>query len=285
MKPTFHSVTSRALDVLGLSSKSRQQKKHRTLTSAEYWVYLPKPELPPQDTVMTLLFDTRAIGPAEGLVFSDIRLQTVLVLRAKNQRLFRKDLIIESAGYSDEILDAVSLCQSLVRISFHSEEPVDTDTHLRFLPQLAIAIAELGEAPVIFDLTQQRLFTTETFQNSVKGAKSPADCDLHVRVQWYPIDKPGSVPHAVTHGLHKRGLPDLTTGPMEPDSQNLATHLLTEAASVLWQNPQIAYQLPQTHDVEYFGQEFKFSFERRTNDGKLLVRLFRNVGKPGVTGP
>lgn len=272
MKVTLRSVFQKALGELGLTAKARQINRHRTVTFAEYWVYLPEPALPDQDQVMKQLYDSRAIGREEGLVFADIRLQTVLVLKSKNKRLFRSDPISESEGYTPEILASIADCEGLARITFISEEPVASPAYLRLLPNLCGVVAELGNAPAINDVTQQKLFAASDFAHGVQQAPSPADPDLHVRSIWHP----GAEPHATTLGMHKRGIPDLTTGPMEPDSRLLAGHLLTQAAATLWNEPDIVYNLPKTGTTNFFGQDFQFMIEKRNRAGHLPVRLYRS---------
>jgi hypothetical protein len=276
VKPGLRTVANRALEAFGLTPKARRDRKTRVLTSAEYWVYTPEADHPDPNEIAKRLYDSNAIDAQEGIVLSDIRLTNVLVLRDKNQRLFRRDLILDAEGFDAPILEAIQACKALVRISYISEEPVESAAYLRLLPHLALATADLSTSPVVYDLSQQRLFTTVAFRSLVSDHKNAADPEVHIRAVWLPPDRNRQAAVATTLGLQKKGLPDLVTDFMESDAELLATVLVREAGATLWNDPSLIYRVPESFETEFFGERFQYSLDHRTAEGKLLVRLFRN---------
>jgi hypothetical protein len=105
------------------------------LATAEYWVYLPSEKLPKQEDVMSLVLGGNSpIGPAEGLLLSDIRLHIALVLRSKNPHVFRPDLFDDHIEPTAELLKRMGESKSLAKIRYLSEDRLKSDAHLQLLP-------------------------------------------------------------------------------------------------------------------------------------------------------
>src|ERR1044072_845222 len=119
--------------VLGWLFVQRRQQKSSFLSTNEYWVYLPGKEMPNQTEVMSRLIGDNPyrqggknpIGPREGLLLSDIRLHLALVLRSKNPHVFRPDLFDEYVDPTSEILERLANSESLVKVRYISEQPLN----------------------------------------------------------------------------------------------------------------------------------------------------------------
>ena len=238
-------------------------------TNTEYWVFLPGVDLPDQNQVMEALFRQNRMTPQEGLLFSDIRLHTALVLREKNAHLFRPDLFEEGSSVTPEILTALANSHSLVKVRYLSDEPLKDDRYLALLPNLALVLSMLGNGAVIYDLIQRELFSTPEFEKLIGKRAESKRAEAHVRVVW----EKGLEPFAMTHGLRKKGLPELRSKPMEADEEFLVTNLMFEAARDVWDKG----QLPATTEVEMFGDLFHLSYRpSEKNPGRYVeIQMMR----------
>lgn len=246
----------------------RRKRSQPFLAVTEYWVYMPGEKLPLQDEVMKLVLQgTAAIGPREGLVFSDIRLDVALVLRRKNPHIFRPDLFEEHIEPTADILEALSQSNSIAKVRYLSEEPLKDDRHLQLLPYLAYAYSKLGNGKVVYDVGAERLLSTEDLQAMLKADKNAARPDAHLRVIWVSEIRSG---HAETRGLVKKGLPELVTEEMELDEKVLVTSVLDEAARKLWAEG----SLPESVQVSTFDDEFRLTLERPLS-GRSSVKIMR----------
>lgn len=245
------------------------------LVTCEYWVYLQDEKPPDQDAVMNRMIRDNpfkvghdpAIGPREGILFSDIRLHSALVLRSKNPHVFRPDLFDANVEPTSEDLEALAESKALQKIRFVSEEPLKDDRHLQFLPHMALAVADLAGSKVIFDTVAERLHSVDWLRNELTKSGDATRADLHVRIIWKAGAGTGI---AETRGLLKMGLPEIVTEPAQDDQRVLMTTVLEEAARQVWE----ARSMP----LKVFVQAYQDMFELRLTPvpkGPYKARIFR----------
>lgn len=245
-----------------------RRKSSKYLSVTEYWVFLPGDVLPPQDEVMKLVLQGNSpIGPAEGLLFSDIRLHIALVLRSKNPRLFRPDLFEEYIEPTVEMLSIMSQSNSVVKIRYISEVRLKSDSHLQLLPYLAYAYAKLASGKAVYDVTAERLMMIDDLVSQLKADSNATRPDFHVNTIWR---RTGSGGRAETRGLAKKGMPELVTLDVEPDERLLVTGLVEEAGKRLW----TAESFPSEVDIESFADTFKLLMSP-PREGRSQVRIMR----------
>lgn len=217
-----------------------RRKPPAFLSTNEYWVYLPKPKMPPQAAVMRLVLagDRYArdghnpITPSEGMLMSDTRLHIALVLRTKNPHAFRPDLFEEHVEPTQEILETLSASQAFAKVSYISDQPLKNCASVQLLPHLADAVAELGRGRLIYDCMKEELIARDSFKDMLAEHFDLDDPGIQVRSIWRRSDQGG---WGETRGLRKIGLPELATEPMESDEQVLVLEVLDEAARQLWE--------------------------------------------------
>lgn len=254
---------------------TRKPKARPYLAVSEYWVYLPGEEMPTQEDVMTRMvaqnpYSRRGqspIGPAEGLVFSDIRLHIALVLRRKNPHAFRPDLFESHVEPTAEVLERLALAQSFVKLRYLSEEPLKGRQHLQFLLHAADAYAALADGLLVYDQTCERLMTRAEIASLLKENFDVTLPSLHTRVVW---SREGDAAHAETRGLRKVGHPELTTAPVEPDQRILIGHVMEGAMERLWGEP----ALPEKVEVDAFDDRFRILIEPG-RDQQAMARILR----------
>ena len=249
--------------------------KSKYLAFAEYWVYLPGTELPAQTEVMTRMIQQNPysrrglspIGPSEGLVFSDVRLHTALVLRTKNTHIFRPDLFEDHLNPSPDVLEALNSAQSLVKLRFTSDIPLKDKKHLQFLIHAADAVAAIGDGKASFDVKGERLFSRADLQAELSQNFDATVSSIHANVFWKPSVRGGI---AETKGLCKIGISDLRTDMLEIDQQVIATTVLSEAVKRIWE----LGSLPPSVDVTTFDDTFKVQVDR-VKDETASIRILR----------
>jgi hypothetical protein len=225
-----------------MSVRRRKERRHLI---AEYWVYTPHERLPSQDVVMkTVLGGTRNVGPAEGSLFSDVRLHVGLALKTRNAHIFRPDLFESHIEPTAEHLEALAESCALVKVRFASERAVQDHRHLRLLPYLAYAYAKHAEAVVIFDATAERLLSVSEFKTLLQQHPDASHPDLHVRSIFKQM--PDGHYRAETRGLAKIGMPDLATTDIDADQQVLVGHVLEAAAEEIWNLTQVPDKIAVT---------------------------------------
>lgn len=222
---------------------ARRSLKPKFLLHLEYWVYLPGERMPPQDEVMTRLIDSRAIGSAEALLFSDVRLHIALVLRSKNAYLFRPDLIEPTVDATPEQIALLAEARSFAKVRFLSEEPVSDRRYLAFLPQAARIIAELGGGGLVYDVMGERLL----------GPGDLAKGDPGPQTSWVAEPTGG---HVETRGLKKIGLPEIRTESVAADERWIATEVVDRVAQTAWK----LNDLPLSVTTEAFHDRFRLDF-------------------------
>jgi hypothetical protein len=233
----------------------------------EYWVYLPTDKTPSTDEILKHLFATFALGPPEGLLFSDVRLHMAVLLRSKNAHLFVSDLLEEATPMSPEQLQLVANADALMKIRYVCDPPASDDRYLKLLPKIALATARLTGGGPIYDLPQRRVFDVSEMEALLPIRLDAARGEVHVRAFW--VD--GMQPRAETRGLRKKGLAELRTGAMEPDEQVLVTHLVEEAGREIWKQG----ELPEKVVLNYFETEFEVRLEKPKKPGPVMVHLLR----------
>lgn len=241
---------------------------------AEYWIYLPGVEMPPQDKILDRMMYGNPhrvdgkfpIGKEEALLFSDVRLHLALVLRARNAHVFRPDLFEDHVEPTEERLEGLADSQSFVKARFISEEPLKGLRHLRFLAHAADAIASLGDGKVIYDVVAEKLYTTEEM-NALLDQFEADSPDLQSQVIWKRSQAGG---FAETRGLVKVGHPELLTEEMNADQQVLVQAILEGVIREVWTLP----ELPQHVDVRFFDDPYRVEIKARRK-GPAHVALMR----------
>lgn len=260
--------------VIGYTAVSRRHKSDY-LAIAEYWVYIPSNKMPSQDEIMTLMVrdnpyhrrGVSPIGPAEGILFSDVRLHMALVLRSKNPHVFRPDQFDDHIRPAKELVDALKQSVALVKIRFASDIPLKDKRHLQFLLHAADAVAEVAKATVLFDLKAELLLSRIQVQKILRENFDATGPEIHTDVVWKQTLRTG---RAETRGLTKIGVHELQTGDLEPDQQVIAVSVLTEAVRCIWDKG----ALPEAVEVAAFGDTFRLQFEKM-KDKVTPVKILR----------
>jgi len=236
-------------------------RRPRYLAITEFWVFLPFDRMPSQDAVMQrMLRDNpygRAIGPAEGLVFSDIRLAIGLVRRDRNP----------SAFMNPEYVDEVRNSQAFVRLRYISTDPLNDCRHLQMLFHAADAYCALGEGLLVWDEVSRRAWMPEELAESLRTNANATDLDRHVAIE---VDSQTDQTTIRTFGLAKRGLPEIFTREFPSDLRMLMESLVREAAERLWREPVWQSRL----EVEAFDDRFILAFEP-PKEGVSRARVLR----------
>jgi hypothetical protein len=251
------------------------KRKPPFLSATEYWVYLPGTELPAQQDIMHRMLAANPhgrpgdppLGPREGVIFSDIRLHIVLVLKAKNPHAFGPNAFTEDVEASPEQLKALAENNSFVRIRYISEQPLPDRRHLTFLTHAAEAIADLGGGTDIYDLTSERLMQKSDLIKALDEDPSGTSPKMHLRVLW----KSATVGwHAETRGLRKIGFDDLVSSEMEPDQRVLVGEVMQEALRKIWNEGSASDDL----EVEAFDDLFRIH-KLKGKKGTQQVQILR----------
>jgi hypothetical protein len=208
-----------------------------------------------------------AIGAKEGILFSDIRLHLALVLRSKNTHVFRPDLFRNSLEPSEEILEGLANSHSMVKVRFISEQPLNDDRHLQFLPHMAAAVCDLGQGLLIYDVSAERMLTPKEMGEMLATDLDATRYEVHVNVVWEKELRSG---HTETKGLIKKGLPEIRTEDAHLDQRVLVQEVMSEAARALWQLTDIPAQV----EVAAYGDQFRLDITR-TKTGPFKARIFR----------
>lgn len=245
------------------------------VVTCEYWVYLPEEQPPSQDAVMSRMIRDNpykvdgqiAIGPREGIMFSDIRLHSALVLRSKNPHVFRPDLFAEHVEPTARDLEALAEAKALQKIRFVSEEPLRDDRYLQFLPHMALAVADIAGSQIIFDTVAEKLITVQRMRDELAENGDATRPELQMRIIWQATGGEGS---AETRGLLKMGLPEIVTEPANADQRVLLTTVLEEAARQIWE----AKSIPLKLAVEAYQDVFELQLTP-AHKGPYKARIFR----------
>ena len=253
--------------------------KPKSVSRAEYWVYLPETEIPTQNDLMAHLVGPNPytqrgrnpIGPAEGLVLSDIRLSISQVLRSKNPRMFDPTVALVDIPNSPDEVAAILNAKTVVRLRFISEESLPDKRHLQFLIHAADAYMRIGRGSLVLDLTARLLWTPETLANALRANFDATVPALQIR-QDLREDESSLV--MSTTGFAKIGLMDFETYPMPTDYRVLAASLFESIVEKVWSGQ----QLEEVEGLEAFGDQFKITVEPDSKSKKQFVRIHRVHG-------
>jgi hypothetical protein len=244
-------------------------KPYRITADLEYWVFVPKAELPPQEQVMESLLAAPALEPAHHLLLSDVRLHVGLATRDKNALSFRPDVLGEGA---ETLMDRLAECQGFFRVRFLAEKLGSERRHLVYLPYLAYAYGRLAGAVAIADRAMGKTYGFEEFGAYLKECRRPERFSDHVAVDWIPEEQGG---HAQTRGMGKLGLPELISPRVARDEERIVTVLLAEYAERLWRDGAV----PDSREFELFEDDFLVEPCGPQRRGVVSVRMRRTQAK------
>ncbi len=258
--------------LIGISAgRLLRDRKKRYFAACEYWVFLPDEVLPGQDGVMTYVVGNnphgRPIGPREGILFSDVRLHVALVLRAKNPHVFRPDLFGGNVEISKETLAALPRAASLAKVRYASDVPLSDNRHLQFMPHLADAYAQLGNAVAVYDAVTEQLWTRDEFHALVGADRDAARPEMQVRIVW---ESTGTHSQAFSKGLIKQGMPEIISAEAQSDLEALLLTLITEAAHTIFRRG----SMQDVERVACYGDTFELTLQPE-RDGKRVINVVR----------
>lgn len=247
-----------------------RHKQAKPEASTEYWVFLKSAKLPHQASLMRDLIKRRVISQQEAMLFNDVRLNVIHVLRSKNPALFQPQSFEEAEPIADPIWLECAAAQSLAMVKFTHAKPEADTRYLHVLPHLAYSLAKKADGIGIFDVEQRKLLRVEELAQQLEDPEVCDACDFHVRVQWQEI--PFCEAH--TWGLSKIGLKELTTGPIDHDFRTLAGQLLQGSAAAIWKNK----SLPDLIELNEYGSDYRVVPEKKgnkLNNGRVRMRIFQ----------
>lgn len=249
--------------------------KPKYFACSEYWVYLPRAKVPPQNAYMQRMlklnpFDNSLappVGASEAILFSDIRLHMALVLREKNAHAFRPDLFESHIVPDSKLLETLGQSEAFLKVQYLSTERLRDDRHLRFMPYLAESVGALGRAGAVFDPIAELLQPFSEFQDVLKHTADTAAWEYNVRLVWLETEMGGI---GVTRGMVKAGLPELQTPESAADHRVLILDVLAEASRQLWHSR----TLEQSLAAESFGDRFELEI-KYARKGPATARIRR----------
>ncbi len=240
-------------------SRWNRLRRGRYLAHLEYWVLGNAEQLPDLTKTMEAVvganpYGPGVIGPAEGLLFSDIRFKISIILAAKNP---------SAAWLVRDELSAASGCKSALRVQYSSESKLDEKKHLQFCVHVADALARQVGAPFVYDVVADRLWDVASFQAFLGREKKAIGFDDHVVISE-------TEDHEISvKGLVKVGVPDLQTLPLEKDKLMLGRHIVEGYARASWDQ-----MAPSDEMIEAYGDEF-FLVRESVRPGLQTARLMR----------
>jgi hypothetical protein len=251
-----------------------RRSKPTYLASAEYWVYFPGEQMPDQNEVMARMVGRNPytkqgrspIGPAEGLLFSDVRLHIALVRRSVNAHVFRPDLFAD-VEIDAESFQALNDANSFAKIRYLSEEPLPDKRHLQFLMHASDAVASLGNGSLIYDRTAERMYRKADLERLLAENLDVTGPEFHLRTVWNPEPHGGRVE---TKGFRKIGRNDLRTETIESDEELIVTAVMEEAAGKIWEKSPEGDSV----EVEAFEDHFRVVLEK-SNVEPTPVKVLR----------
>jgi len=246
--------------VLFFFLKKRRGRHIPPLVRSEYWIYTSVGTLPSDKELMTRLLAENPhrkggvpIGAKEGLTFSDIRFHIGLAKREQNAMMFRPEILCESdAEIPSDIVPVLEKTSSVIRVTFVSEEPLRDVSYLQFVTHCVDALAEMTNAPLIYDVEAQKFWKREDLYNELQKNSRGDRFDLHVVIHWVETMDAG---RAFTRGMAKVGVPDIEFGSLPLDHKTIALFLVEAAAKACWENRKLGGM-----EVEGFGECFRIEF-------------------------
>jgi hypothetical protein len=224
-------------------------RKRRYLAVCEFWIFVTDPTPVDLSLACTRLTRSGEITPQEAMLAGDIRLFFSTLRKAQNPHIFRPDLFSENIEPSAEILQALGESDTIAKIRYLSEEPLNNDFHLGFMPRLAVEIAKQRKGVVIFDSIGEELVTVSQLQARNESAEDRYGASQHLRTVWLHTEHGG---FAATRGLMKVGVPELQTPDTRPDHRAIVCEVLDSAAVELWNHREV----PESIEVNCYDDTF-----------------------------
>lgn len=242
------------------------------LAKAEYWVYSQEANLPDETQLFERLIGANPyiqkgqnpIGPAEGLIFSDVRFKMSLMKREKNPKFFHPH---PDEPLFEELTEALTHSKSIVRLQYVSQTPLRSKTHLQFLPHLADAVANLTNAQFVRDCVTKKFISQADLSTQLSGKFDVTDRKFHVDLIEHDD-------HTFeTSGLPKVGVSDIHTLPVSHDQIRLAREILESYIDRIWSDMQVSEE-----PIEAYGDQFHV-IRGATKNGKTMIRVIRQQAK------
>jgi len=205
--------------------------KPKYLAVVEYWVYASDPKPANISGAVARLTRAGTITPAEAGLASDIRFFASTISRSHNPQLFRPDLLSDAIEPTSDQLEALGRSDTIIKLRYLSETPLDDLRHVGFLPRLAIDVAKTKQAEVILDNVSEKLYSPDSLEQSLLDGEERYRPGNHLQTYWITSQDGG---RAVTRGLMKVGLRELETPETRADCRNIVVEVLGRAAEKLW---------------------------------------------------
>jgi hypothetical protein len=251
----------------------RVRAARRQPAVAEYLIYLPKAQLPPEHRIKQRLIqgnphnrpERPALSAQQRAIVGDLRLSIGVANRDNNPVLFRPDLFEAGVVAGGEQLQKLSACTGIARVLFAAEKAKADGLPIGALPHLVDSIAELTEGPLIYDRIQGRLWDSAELHRLLSEDPDGSRFALHVRSVWTNEDGVGKVE---TMGLRKKGLHEITAEGLAPDRKETAVSLVLEVARSRWDDP--ANVGPWR--IDHLGVPFELLLEPGSDYDRLRVK-------------
>lgn len=231
---------------------------------AEYWVYSKLPQIPDQTELMAQMVGSNPyirrgqnpIGPAEGLMFSDVRFKLALVLRKKNPDFF-SDSFLTHHDLPDQT-DAAAI----IKLQYSSDIALKHVSHLQFLLHLADAVQRMQGTGLVFDAVQKLGYSGSELPAILASKLDVTGQELHVTLVE-------NEDHSFeSRGFSKIGVKEFRTPPVPFDHAQSVRELLKELIEAVWLHRR--YDLDS---VEKHGDHFIFDFKESAST--MLIRIHR----------
>lgn len=234
-------------------ARRRKTSKRPPAVRIEFWIYSPREEPPSEKEILKRVLAENphraALGKREGLVLSDIRFHIGRVKPEANPYIFRPQALAEpDADVPENTAEMLQDCVALFRVTYLSEQPMDSNPALQFSWHATDAIAHLTASKLVFDTVAQRFWPIQNLFDALQQSGDARRFDLNVVVRWKESPNECS---AFTRGMAKKGLPDLEIRNVPPDHKTIALFLLETAARRIWDEGW-ANEL----DIEGYGELF-----------------------------
>jgi hypothetical protein len=236
-----------------------RRRPAKVYAHAELWVPVTTETIPDQAAVMNrmlqdLTYAKRGrspISPAEGLIFSDVRLDINVVKRAKNVALFEK------VGFDDAV--------AFVRLQYISEIPLKDKRHLQFLTFAAEAYMALTDGPGIYNVQTERFWPASDVRERLLSNPQGNSPEWWLEVQWRTEGETG---FAETVGLRNLGFDELRTPLTDPDQRWLITEMVEFAAHRIWEEMKIPALV--THSAHGDAFEIQLRPKRKSVEVRIM---------------
>jgi hypothetical protein len=244
----------------------------------EFWVYSPVEERPSDAEILKHVLGENphraSLGKQEGLVLSDIRFHIGRVMPENNPYIFRPEALADpDANVPSNTVSLLDNCVALFRVTYLSEQPMDSKPALQFSWHTADAIAHLTGSRLVFDTVAQRFWPEKAMFEALQQDGDAKRFEINVVVRWKDSAEDGL---AFTRGMTKKGLPDLEMRGVPGDHKTIALFLLEAAARKIWEEGW-ADEL----DIEGYGETFGVKVMQPVPDeqGRRMVAQLEAVRK------